>query len=180
MFLSGLEVKLIIEITTYYNEYSSFVWDNETKDRADDELKELVQRFIEEEDERDTIAYEIMSDWKNSGLMLPGPYFDSIDVSYPDGEFPNEYIRPEEEIENNHKNSIEDYYQKELNGRHKVVILQDSQMKRGCWKAEIETDKPFNINFLSITDETITYGFHEIEYDEGGEGNYTDNFWEVR
>ena len=171
-------MKIKIDITTCWNTYSIFVWDKETQSRATDELRQLVTRFLEEPDAREEIAYELMNGWEQEGPMLPHPYFSNIEVEYPDGEHPDEDIRPTDEVENNEKD-IHAYYEEELESHHPLVILQDNQMKRGHWEAEVESRKPFNINYLSVIDGVITYGSETLEFSGDGEGNYSERFWQI-
>jgi 2-oxoglutarate dehydrogenase complex dehydrogenase (E1) component-like enzyme len=82
----------------------------------------------------------------------------------------DEEIRPDDEVSNNWKD-LSEFYQDKINDpNNMVVILRADHMKRGYYNAEIESDKPFNINYLSVTDGEISYGMHTIEYLDGGEG----------
>ena len=87
----------------------------------------------------------------------------------------------DQEVENNNDKSITELYEKEIDDidANRVVILKDEQWKRGLWEVQVETNKPFNINFFSVMDGEITYGMHTLENVDGGEGNYSD-IWVYR
>ena len=173
-------MRIRIEISTGYNEYSCWTWTKKDQEEAEEEEKALAQQIIDaEDDDRQEIAYELIEYAQHESGILPEPYFRSIEVSYPDGEHQDQDIAPDEEVSNDQK-SIEDYYQKEWDDPNaEAVVLRDNHMKRGLWIGEVETNKPFNITYLSVIKGEITYGTTPIEYDNGGEGNYTDYFWRI-
>lgn len=184
-------MRIRIEITTGYNEYSCWTWTKKDQQEAEEEEKALAQRFIDaEEDDRQEIAYELIEWAKHESGIIPEASFGCIEVSYPDprhdhlddeppsDEKPDveEYYCPEE-VSNDNK-SIQDYYEEEWHDPNaEAVVLRDNQMKRGLWIGVVETNKPFNINYLSISKGEISYGIETLEYVDGGEGNYTDYFY---
>ena len=173
-------MRIRIEIKTGYNEYSCWTWTQKDQQEAEEEEKALAQQLIDaEEDNRQEIASELIEWAKQESGMIPEAYFSSIEVSYLDGEHQDQDIRPDEEVSNDNQ-SIQDYYQEEWHDPNaEAVVLRDNQMKRGLWIGEVETNKPFNINYLSISKGEISYGIQTLEYVDGGEGNYTDYFWRI-
>ena len=174
-------MKMLIEVVTSYNTYTCFKWDKETEEHSHESTKEQIQRIIDaDEDDVEEIAREFIMDW-GADHMIPEAWFHSIEVHYPDGEHPNESISVDQEVENNNDKSITELYEKEIDDidANRVVILKDEQWKRGLWEVQVETDKPFNINFFSVMDGEITYGMHTLENVDGGEGNYSD-IWVYR
>ena len=171
-------MKMLIEDTTSYNNFTCFKWDKKTEEGAHDSTKEQVQRFIDaDEDEAEEIAREIITDYGNDH-MFPQAWFSRIEVHYPDGEHPSESIYVDQEVENNNK-SITYFYEKEIEeiDANRIVILKDDEWKRGLWEVQVETNKPFNIYYLSVMDGEITYGLDTLEYVDGGEGNYSEIYY---
>jgi hypothetical protein len=172
------KIKMKVRITTYLNYFNCWYWNEEVKKDASEEEKEYAQMFIDAEDEgekaeiaRDLIEYAQLTE------TLCGSYFNDIEVEYPNGELPNEDITPDDCVDNNDKDISEYYEEQWEDSSNTAVILKDDQYKRSTWILEIDTDKPFNINYLSVMDGVITYGTHQFEYEDGGEGSYTDYAW---
>ena len=174
-------MRIKIEIVTGYSTYSSLTWTKE--DQAQYPIHpeyqhEYDQKYFQQmqdirkadDDDKDGIAYDMLMEWSCQDCMMIHPYFSSIEVTYPDGEHQDEEIRPDDEVSNNWKD-LSEFYQDKINDpNNMVVILRADHMKRGYYNEEIESDKPFNINYLSVTDGEISYGMHTIEYLDGGEG----------
>ena len=175
-------MRMIIEITTGFSNYSLFTWTKEDQknygthpdyqsDYEMELLKQVTQiRNSKDYDEKESIAYDIVVGWSYGNYMMVEPYFSRIEVYYPDGEQNAETIRPYEEISNDLKGLDDFYADKIADPENLVVITRADHMKRGLWTGNIETDKEFNINFLSMSDGEITYGTQTIEYADGGEG----------
>ena len=175
-------MRMIIEIVTAWSTYSNFTWTKEDQKnygthpdyQSDDQMELLKQvtqiRNSKDYDEKESIAYDIVVGGSYGDYMMVEPYFSSIEVFYPDGEQNAENIRPDEEISNDWKGLDDFYADKIADPENLVVITRADHMKRGLWKGNIETDKEFNINYLSMSDGEITYGTQTIEYADGGEG----------
>lgn len=175
-------MRIKIEIVTGYSTYSSMSWTKEDQDQhatdpdfqnEDDQkyAKQMEEIRQAEDDDKNGIAYDILSSgWSCQDCMMIEPYFSRIEVSYPDGEHKDEDIRPDDEVSNNWKDLSEFYEDKIIDPKNLVLILRADHMKRGLFGAEVESDKPFNINYLSVMDGEITYGTHPVEYVDGGEG----------
>ena len=173
-------MKIKIEIVAGYSNYASFTWTKEDQEKYgihpdfknewDLELLKQVNELREaDEDDKDGIAYDLIIGAGGDCMMIE-PYFSRIEVSYPDGEHEDEEIRPDDEVSNNWKDLSEFYEDKINDPKNLVLILRADHMKRGLFGAEIESDKPFNINYLSVMDGEITYGTDTIDYVDGGEG----------
>ena len=175
-------MKIKIEIVTGYSTYSSLIWTKEDQEQypthpdyqhEDDQeyFKQLQEiRKAPDYDDKESIAYDLLMGGGSQDCMMIEPYFSRIEVSYPDGEHQDEEIRPDDEVSNNWLD-LSDFYEGKINDPNNlVVILRADHMKRGYFSAEIESDKPFNINYLSVMDQEISYGMHTIEYEDGGEG----------
>lgn len=102
--------------------------------------------------------------------MMIEPYFSSVEVSYPDTTRASKDIRPIDEVSNDWKDLGEFYEDKINDPQNLVVILRADHMKRGLFSAEIESNRPFKMNYLSVTNGEILYGVHPVEYVDGGEG----------
>ena len=100
--------------------------------------------------------------------MMIDPYFIRIEVSYPDGEHQDEEIRPDDDVSNDWKD-ISEFYDDQIKDPKIGGDPPCRPHETGYFCSEIETDKPFNINYLSVTDGEIPYGMHTIEYSDGGE-----------
>jgi hypothetical protein len=174
-------MRIKIEIVTGYSTYSSMSWTKEDQDQhatdpdfqnEDDQkyAKQMEEIRQAEDDDKNGIAYDLMIGGSCQDCMMIEPYFSRIEVSYPDGEHKDEDIRPDDEVSNNWKDLSEFYEDKIIDPKNLVLILRADHMKRGLFGAEVESDKPFNINYLSVMDGEITYGTHPVEYVDGGEG----------
>lgn len=173
-------MRINIRIVAGFSNYSSLTWTKEDQEQYatdPDFQNEDDQKFSQQmeeirkadDDDKDGIAYDLLMGAGGDCMMIE-PYFSGIEVSYPDGEHEDEDIRPDDEVSNNWKDLSEFYEDKINDPKNLVVILRADHMKRGAFGAEIESDKPFNINYLSVMDGEITYGSHSIEYVDGGEG----------
>ena len=174
-------MKIKIEIVASYSNYSRFTWTKEDqqnygnhpnfKNEWDMELLKQVNALREaDEDDKDGIAYDIMIGGSNQDCMMIHPYFSAIEVSYPDSTRAGKDIRPIDEVSNDWKD-LGEFYEDTINDpQNLVVILRADHMKRGLFSAEIESDKPFKMNYLSVTNGEIFYGVHPVEYVDGGEG----------
>ena len=166
-------MKIQIEVVTTYNNFSCFTWDKETEEGACDELKALVQKYKDADwDDKEEIGREL-SEWAQKDAFQIQPWFDSLHVSYPDGEEEDEWITPGAVDNDGTDKDIRDFYEKEIL-KNKVVVLLDNEMKHGGWEATVESNKPFNIHALSIAGGEMTYGFDTLEFDGNGEGNYSE------
>ena len=173
-------MRIKIDIVTGYSNYSSLTWTKEDQEQhatdpdfqnEDDQkyAKQMEEIRKADDDDKDGIAYDLII-CAGGDCMMIEPYFSRIEVSYPDGEHDDEEIRPDDEVSNNWKDLSEYYQQKITDPKNLVVILRADHMKRGLFGAEIESNKPFNINYLSVMDGEITYGTDTIDYVDGGEG----------
>lgn len=173
-------MRINIEIVTGYSTYRSLSWTKEDQQQhatdpdfqnEDDQkyAKQMEEIRKADYEDKEGLSYDLIIGAGNDCMMIE-PYFSRIEVSYPDGEHEDEEIRPDDEVSNNWKDLSEYYHHKITDPKNLVLILRADHMKRGLFGAEIESDKPFNINYLSVMDGEITYGTDTIDYVDGGEG----------
>ena len=172
-------MRIKIDIVTGYSTYRSLSWtkedqqqhatDPDFQNEDDQKYAKQMEEILQADDDKDGIAYDLLIGAGGDCMMIE-PYFSHIEVSYPDGEHEDEEIRPDDEVSNNWKDLSEYYQQKITDPKNLVLILRADHMKRGLFGAEIESNKPFNINYLSVMDGEITYGTDTIDYVDGGEG----------
>jgi hypothetical protein len=174
-------MRINIEIVTGFSNYSSLTWTKEDQEQypthpdyqhEDDQeyFKQIQEIRKADDDDKNGIAYDMLMEWSCQDCMMIEPYFRSIEVSYPDGTRASKDIRPKDEVSNDWKDLGEFYADKINDPQNLVVILRADHMKRGLFSAEIESPRPFSMNYLSVTNGEITYGTHTVEYVDGGEG----------
>lgn len=169
-------MKINITLQAQHCDYSFFCWDEETKKEyaEHEELKELINKFINasDEDERDEVSLELLDYGINDGAI---GYIDGIEVEYPGEEFPDETHT--EEIDGFKLKTIEDCFGDKMDlDLCDFYICKENYSKKGCLVLEKESDKPFDINYLSMTDGVITYGMDELEREDYGR-EYDSNFY---
>jgi len=174
-------MKIKIEIVAGFSTYSSLIWTKENQEQypthpvyqheEDQEYFNQIQEIRKaDDDEKDGIAYDLLMGGSFQDCMMIEPYFSIVEVSYPDTTRASKDIRPIDEVSNDWKDLGEFYEDKINDPQNLVVILRADHMKRGLFSAEIESDKPFKMNYLSVTNGEIFYGVHPVEYVDGGEG----------
>ena len=170
-------MKIKIDIGTSYCEYNVFTWSEEDEEKASDELKKKVAQFLKASGSKKEELAESLAVNYGDDAIDPEAYFRSIYVSYPDGEHEDEYISPEQSVENDN----EQFFRKKMNDlvKNRIVICTMNQYKHGGWEATVESKNPFNINALSVMNGEITYGFDSFDYMGGGDHNYGETWWEV-
>jgi hypothetical protein len=170
-------MKIKIEIGTSYCEYNVFTWSEEDEEKSSDELKKKVSQFLKASgSKKEQLAESLAANYGDDAID-PEAYFRSIYVSYPDGEREDEYISPEESVENDN----EQFFKKKFSDltKNRIVICTMNQYKHGGWETTVESKNPFNINALSVINGEITYGFDSLDNMGGGDHNYGETWWEV-
>ena len=174
-------MRIKIEIVAGFSTYSSLIWTKENQEQypthpdyqhEDDQkyFNQIQEIRKADDDEKDGIAYDLLMGGSCQDCMMIEPYFSSVEVSYPDTTRASKDIRPIDEVSNDWKDLGEFYEDKINDPQNLVVILRADHMKRGLFSAEIESDRPFKMNYLSVTNGEIFYGVHPVEYVDGGEG----------
>ena len=169
-------MKIWITIRVQHCAYSFFCWDEETKkDYAEhEELKELINKFINasSEDERNEVSLELLDYGVNDGAI---GYIDGIEVEYPGEDIPDETHTGD--IDGFKFKTIEDCFGDKMDlDLCDFYICKENYSKKGCLVLEKESDKPFDINYLSMTDGVITYGMDLVEVEDYGR-EYDSNFY---
>ena len=94
-------------------------------------------------------------------------YIDGIEVEYPGEEYPDETHT--EEIDGFKFTSIEDCFGDKMDlDACDFYICKEEYSKKGYLVLKTESEKPFNINYLSMNGGVITYGMEELEWEDCG------------
>ncbi|QNJ14554.1 hypothetical protein SynA18461_01918 [Synechococcus sp. A18-46.1] len=169
-------MKIKITLSAQFCNYSFFCWDKQTKQDSEEyeELKELINKFIDasDEEEREEIVSDILEYGDNESAI---GYIEGIEVEYPGEEYPDETHA--EEIDGFRLKEIDDFFGSKMDlDLCDFYICKEEYSKKGYLVLETESDKPFNINYLSMNGDVITYGMDELEWEDYGRG-YDSSFY---